>query len=1048
MDEKFGTGGGILASSLFAVETREKLTPVLPRLTIKRLPFKQNGIVHGWLALLLSLASAQAFTGATVPWTTYEAETMTVSGGTILGPQYGPNMVASESSGRQCVQLNATGQYVQFTAQAAANAIVVRYSVPDNTSGTGTNYTLGLYTNGVLATRLSVTSKYSWLYGSYPFTKNAADGYPRNFYDEVHTNNLTIKTGDTVRLQKDGVDTATNYVIDFVELEIVPAASSQPGGSASIKSAPYNAAGDGITDDTTALQNCLNANTNVWLPPGNYKITGTINLPANRTLQGAGIWYAALVGDATLYTNSARRVALNGNGTNLHLADFAISGKLNYRNDSEPNDGITGTFGTNSGISRLWIEHTKTGLYPINSQGLFIDSCRIRDTIADGIGLVVGMNGTTVTNCTVRGAGDDSFAIWPATWTPQTFSPGLNVITHCTAQNSFLGSGGAIYGGNGNRIEDCLFEDFTYGCGILISTTFAVGGNVFSGTTVAQRSDLIRCGGYDPNYQWRAAVQLCLDSYGSGIPGLNLNHLNLTNSISDGLSVIGGTGTLSNAVASYLNIVNCGLGTNGCTALWARSDTFGSLTVSNSLFANYQDDSANFSFNLLANTGPAVALAFTTQPGSAAANVPFSQQPVLKSVDAAGNPSSLGLPANLQVFVSLTNGSGRLLGTTNFDIGTSAGNGVAAFTNLAIDTASTNVQLVATTGSAAFGSPVAGMSIWLDGSATSSVLTNASGSVTNWLDQSGNGNHFNITIGSGGNGIRYTNTAAFGRKTVTFNATGGTTGTELKNTTYTNVSKTVSVFVVARKNAAGIAEGQYQHVFATWAGGANPDYADGGSYSLDYAVSNTTPRIIRSGGIVDNDCPVMDPSTNYHAFEYVATGTGSNGVWNAMSGTTTQGAGPNFGNVSANFNVVASSVGGGLINGTTINNPFAGSIAEVLVYSSALSSFDRTAVENYLRSKWIAPYVLTKAASATFNISASAPPAQPIIGAAVSGQNGFTLTFGATPGFTYHVEVTTNLAPASWSTVSGSTTNAAGGSVTFTDTNRSGTQRFYRTVSP
>jgi len=1004
-------------------------------------------IALGLMAFALSSGSAYASTGAAVPWTTYEAETMTVSGGTILGPQFGPNVVAAESSGRQCVQLNATGQYVQFTAQAAANAIVVRYSVPDNATGTGANYTLGLYTNGVLAARLPVTSKYSWLYGSYPFTKNAADGYPRNFYDEVHTNNLSIKTGDTVRLQKDGVDSATNYVIDLVELENVPAALSQPGGSVSIKSSPYNAAGDGTTDDTAALQSCLNANTNVWLPPGNYKITGTINLPSNRTLQGAGIWYAALVGDAALYTNAARRVNLNGNGTNIHLADFAIFGKLNYRNDSEGNDGIGGAYGTGSSIARIWIEHTKAAVWIYNSSGLLVDGCRFRNTIADDINLNSGMQGTIVTNCTARGTGDDCFAMWPAS--AGTYATGNNVFTHCTGQLPFLASGGAIYGGSGNRIEDCLFQDITYGCGILISTTFNVSNNFFGGITTAQRCDLIRCGGYSGDYQWRAALQICLDTYSSGIPGLNLNHLNLTNSISDGLSVIGGTGTLSNAVASYLNIVNCGLGTNGCTALWARSDAVGSLTVSNSLFANYQDDSANFAFNFLANTGPAAALAFTTQPGSAVANIAFNQQPVLKSVDASGNPSSLGLPANLQVFVSLTNSSGKLLGTTNFDIGTSAGNGVATFTNLAIDTASTNVQLVATTASFVNGSPVSGLGIWLDGSVTASVLTNASGSVTNWLDQSGNGNNFNTTIGSGGNGIRYTNSAAFGRRTVTFNATGSYTGTELKNTTYTNAASTASVFVVARKNTAGIAEGQYQHVFATWAGGANPDYADNGSYSLDYAVSNATPRVIRSNGGVDNDCPAMDPSTNYHAFEYVANGTGSNGIWNATAGGTAQGTGPNFGNVSANFNVVASSVGGGLINGTTVNNPFAGSIAEVLVYNSALNAVDRATVETYLRSKWIAPYALTGIASAAFNVSATAPPAQKITGTAGGGQDAFTLTFATTPGFPYHVEVTTNLAPPNWAAISGSTTNAAGSTVTFTDTSRAtGTQRFYRTVSP
>jgi len=109
---------------------------------------------------LVSIHSAQAFSGATVPWTTYEAENMTISGGTILS-SYAANTVAGESSGRQCVQLNGTGQYVQFTAQAAANSIVVRYSVPDTSGGGGAGYTLSLYTNGVFVEELPMTSQYS-----------------------------------------------------------------------------------------------------------------------------------------------------------------------------------------------------------------------------------------------------------------------------------------------------------------------------------------------------------------------------------------------------------------------------------------------------------------------------------------------------------------------------------------------------------------------------------------------------------------------------------------------------------------------------------------------------------------------------------------------------------------------------------------------------------------------------------------------------------------------------------------------------------------------
>lgn len=590
------------------------------------------------LALLISLLSARAFSGATVPWTTYEAENMAGTG-TVLGPQYGPNVVASESSGRKCVLLNATTQYMEFAAQAAANALVVRYSVPDSADGVGTNSTISLYKNGVFVGKLPVTSKYSWLYGAYPFSNTPGNGSPRNFYDEVRTNGLSISAGDVVRLQKDAGDTASYYMIDLVDLENVAAAFTAPANSLSIMS--YGAGGAGATDDTAALVSCISAaisqGKSVWLPAGTYKITASINLPSNLTMQGAGMWYTTLVGDPTFYATSSRRVTLNGNGSGIHLSDFAIVGKLNYRNDSEPNDGLGGSYGTGSTISRVWVEHTKTGAWIVNSQGLVVDGCRFRNTIADGINVCVGMRNTTVTNCTARGTGDDCFAIWPATYMGQNYAPGLNVITHCTGQLPFLANGGAVYGGEGNRIEDCLFQDLPYGCGILISTTFPVGNNGFSGTTVAQRCDLNRCGGYDPGWTWRAALQLCLEN--KSLSGINLNNLNITNSISDGLSVVApgssdssGLGTLANATMANVNIPNYGIGASGRHGLWARSDAIGSMTVSNATVAEYRNDSASFAFNFMVGvivqpnpagrsfmvdgTAYTTAQAFTWTPGS------------------------------------------------------------------------------------------------------------------------------------------------------------------------------------------------------------------------------------------------------------------------------------------------------------------------------------------------------------------------------------------------------------------------------------------------
>src|SRR6266478_5690636 len=95
--------------------------------------------------------------------------------------------------------------------------------------------------------------------------------------------------------------------------------------------------------------------------------------------------------------------------------------------------------------------------------------------------------------------------------------------------------------------------------------------------------------------------------------------------------------------------------------------------------------------------GPATAsrLVFTSQPGGATSGAPFGVQPALKSQDQFGNDSSVGLPANQNVTMTITSGTGPLLGDTSQDIGTSAGNGVVTYTNLEIDAAGNAKQLTA-----------------------------------------------------------------------------------------------------------------------------------------------------------------------------------------------------------------------------------------------------------------------------------------------------------------------------------------------------------------
>jgi hypothetical protein len=95
------------------------------------------------------------------------------------------------------------------------------------------------------------------------------------------------------------------------------------------------------------------------------------------------------------------------------------------------------------------------------------------------------------------------------------------------------------------------------------------------------------------------------------------------------------------------------------------------------------------------NPATASALVFAVQPAAATAGAPFGTQPVIRTRDAFGNNSTVGLGSSKTVSVALSSGTGLLQGTTLLDVGTSAGNGTVSFSNLRIDVAGTADQLTA-----------------------------------------------------------------------------------------------------------------------------------------------------------------------------------------------------------------------------------------------------------------------------------------------------------------------------------------------------------------
>jgi hypothetical protein len=598
------------------------------------------------ILLTASFQSGLASPGAAVPWITYYSREMSTNG-TRMGPGYQPFTVEAESAERSCIKLSETGQYVELKAREWANSLVVRYSIPDTATGGGFDSTISVYKNGAFVQKLAVTSKYSWLYGFYSWTNNPSDGHPRNFYNEVRLLGLNVAPNDKIRLQKDASDASPYYFVTLVDLERVLPPGTMParGGWLSVKNPPYNATGNGVTDDSAAIDSCIKdaitQHKKVWIPAGNYLVTQDITstIPGDLglhdvTIQGAGMWYTNLVGDPNLYTNQYRRVRVIGGGSNVHLADFSIQGKLNYRSDPEENDGLFGSYGIGSTIERIWVEHTKVGCWPSNSDGLVISDCRMRDLIADGYNLNVGMRNTLVYNCTARGTGDDSFAIWPTTPgitqaipATQVYAPGYNTIDHCTAELNFVASGGAIYGAPGNKITNCLFRDISVGCGVLISGLFGEGTNYFSGTTTVANCDLIRTGGYDSNTPgWWAGLRLAMNSAGitnAGLSGLTVSNVNIEDSLAYGVS-IEASQPLDDAILKNVHIGNFGLAQPGFHAVWANPQAVGSMTLENSTISEKpRNESSTFRFNLdhvtVSNSLPVVPTSLT------ATEVPLQQ---------------------------------------------------------------------------------------------------------------------------------------------------------------------------------------------------------------------------------------------------------------------------------------------------------------------------------------------------------------------------------------------------------------------------------------
>ena len=486
---------------------------------MKRGPFIAGAALLGVVALVPALVpsavAADDQYGASVPYTRYEAEEASRSDGTTLERSDDLESTAIEASGQSYVALNDKNSSVDFTAMAAANALDLRFTLPDHTSGR-----VDVRVNNETVATLDLSSESAWQYvgGSSVYDESGAGLRARFRFDEVHTLlGRQVQKGDHIQIVKVG-DDQNSYGIDFIELEQAAPAIERPEGAVSI--ADYNNArpGDGVADDA-ALAAAMDAAANtasktVYIPAGTWEFSGKIGIShPGLTFQGAGLWYTNI-----FFTSDQAKgggIVFNHGASNETLTDFAMSSNLKSRYNQEAQyKGFSGEAGDDTRVANVWVEHFECGFWMgdyvdasqmLYTNGMVIENARIRNNLADGVNFAQGTKDSTVRNSSVRGNGDDGLASWAS----------IDTYSHSEARiaegNSFIGntvelgwraSGIGIFGGKSHVIKDNLIVNNFSGAGIRLNTVFDGHNfdlNTDQGITIAHNK-LVRSGTTDDFY--------------------------------------------------------------------------------------------------------------------------------------------------------------------------------------------------------------------------------------------------------------------------------------------------------------------------------------------------------------------------------------------------------------------------------------------------------------------------------------------------------------------------------------------------------------------
>ena len=478
--------------------------------------------------------------GAKLGYTTYEAEQGELKNGVVKNApsSEAEHATAREASGQAYVDLP-TNASVSFIAQADANAVTIRYTVPDGESGK-----VEVKVNNTVIGTLDLSSKSNWQYlDNYTYHPNddikvhdtpAADRLARFQFDEVSQlfKDAHINKGDTVTITN--LD-STPVGIDLVDLEKAPDAIRQPENSVSITD--FGAVANDGSDDyqafMAAIESAKASKKSVYIPEGQFDFSRPISLyvPDGIKITGAGQWHTKLhflnteaaKYDDKGYASGGGGITFEPGSKDIDLGNLSMDSNLNSRHDEKANyKGISGTLGTGSSIHDIKIEHFEAGVWigdysknkPLNyTDGLTISNATIRNNLADGVNFAQGTSNSTVINSNIRGNGDDGLATWS--------SIHENTNAHVAENNRFLNNtvelgwraaGIGIFGGKGHEVANNLIKDNANWGGVRLNTVFKNSHNFdFNDTGISVHDNLLVSNGTNADTYGRVKGSIDLE---------------------------------------------------------------------------------------------------------------------------------------------------------------------------------------------------------------------------------------------------------------------------------------------------------------------------------------------------------------------------------------------------------------------------------------------------------------------------------------------------------------------------------------------------------